>query len=280
MRRKERNEWKRETMFRKMDCEGRIAAFVVLFAAWMPLVAGFALHPTGAQQHRRLGHPTAAPYRAQLFSSVHPQGPKRILLRPFARRTVSGVPCSGSAVDGVVCTARESISPRQARELLEQLKRDDKWEKEAVLKVLNSMHGEGGAKPLFNSSAILFRRTSANEIQMLTRGVIKPNTIDLNGDDDMEVLNVAFYATLFSSMLLSTIASVLIPDVPNMPFLRDSVLRFFITIGFGAVPFAFLGAGLSVPGLLQAALIQVRRLISEEFRQVPISWSYFCTIIC
>ena len=51
-----------------------------------------------------------------------------------------------------------------------------------------------------------------------------------------------------------------------MPFLRDSVLRYFFTFGIGALPFAFLGAGLSVPGLLQAALIQIRRLISEEFR--------------
>ena len=65
---------------------------------------------------------------------------------------------------------------------------------------------------------------------------------------------------------LSTVAAVVIPDVPDMPFLRDSVLRYFFTFGIGALPFAFLGAGLSVPGLLQAALIQVRRLLSEEFR--------------
>lgn len=162
-----------------------------------------------------------------------------------------------------------TISPRQAREQLEMLAAEGRWEKAAVLQVLNSMHGNEGhsTRPLFNSSTILFRRTTANEIQMLTRGTIKPGTLDLNGDDDMEVLNQAFYATLFSAMFLSTVAATVIPDVPDLPFLRDSVLRFVVTFGIGALPFAFLGAGLSVPGLLQAALIQVRRLISEEFRQ-------------
>ena len=37
-----------------------------------------------------------------------------------------------------------------------------------------------------------------------TSGVIKEDTIDISGDDDIEVLNVSFYATLISSMILST----------------------------------------------------------------------------
>lgn len=185
-------------------------------------------------------------------------------LRPalVARRAVEV-----AGVDGATTEGRGAISPQQARRELEELARDGRWEKEEVVGVLQKMQARGEVKPLFNSSAILFRRTTANEIQMLTRGTIKPGTIDLNGDDDMEVLNQAFYATLFSSMFLSTVAATLIPDVPDLPFLRDSVLRFVVTFGIGAVPFAFLGAGLSVPGLLQAGLIQVRRLINDEFRQ-------------
>lgn len=65
-------------------------------------------------------------------------------------------------------------------------------------------------------------------------------------------------------MALSTVAATAIPDVPNLPFLRDSVLRFVMTIGIGGLPFAFLGAGLSVPGLLQAALIQVMLLFDPD----------------
>ena len=38
----------------------------------------------------------------------------------------------------------------------------------------------------------------------LGRGVIKEDTIDTNGDDDMEVLNISFYTTLIASMILST----------------------------------------------------------------------------
>jgi len=193
-----------------------------------------------------------------------PRGPRRAprgARRVVVRRAVE-VDTVGAAME-----VSRAISPRQARQELEQLAENCRWEKAAVVGVLERIQGQGDAKPLFNSSAILFRRTTANEIQMLTRGTIKPGTIDLNGDDDMEVLNQAFYATLFTSMFLSTVAAVLIPDVPDLPFLRDSVLRFVITFGIGAVPFAFLGAGLSVPGLLQAALIQIRRLISDEFRQ-------------
>ena len=72
---------------------------------------------------------------------------------------------------------------------LEALQRADLWQKAEVVKVLNGMQGVDGKATLFNSSTIMFRRITQNEIQMLTRGVIKPATLDLNGDDDMEVLN-------------------------------------------------------------------------------------------
>ena len=69
---------------------------------------------------------------------------------------------------------------------------------------------------------------------------------------------------LSTSDSLAAVAATAIPDVPNLPFLRDSVLRFVMTIGIGGLPFAFLGAGLSVPGLLQAALIQVMLLFDPD----------------
>ena len=183
------------------------------------------------------------------------------------RAATAGVNEGTLQISGDVVVEKKAISPGQAREKLEELQRKDAWEKDAVISVLNSMQGENGRGALFNSSSILFRRITQGEIRMLTRGVIKSDSIDLNGEDDMEVLNQAFYATLFSSMFLSTVAASVIPDLPDMPFMRDSVFRFIITIGIGGLPFAFLGAGLSVPGLLQAALIQVRRQLSDEFRQ-------------
>ena len=61
--------------------------------------------------------------------------------------------------------ARKATSPQQAREQLESLARQDKWEKDAVIDVLNGMKGEGSTT-LFNSSRILFRRTRQNEIQV------------------------------------------------------------------------------------------------------------------
>ena len=83
----------------------------------------------------------------------------------------------------------EARTPAQARVELEALQRADLWQKAEVVKVLNGMQGVDGKATLFNSSTIMFRRITQNEIQMLTRGVIKPDTLDLNGDDDMEVLN-------------------------------------------------------------------------------------------
>jgi len=305
--------------WRPKFCWRRAAVLVAMgMCAHMPLASSFVL-PAGLVARARPGARCARALGT---------------LRPalVARRAVEV-----AGVDGATTEGRGAISPQQARRELEELARDGRWEKEEVVGVLQKMQARGEVKPLFNSSAILFRRTTANEIQMLTRGTIKPGTIDLNGDDDMEVLNQvgylsldaflcatlyarartpahtpvharsharthasthmrshrhrttlvrsytwrrtltralplplgmqAFYATLFSSMFLSTVAATLIPDVPDLPFLRDSVLRFVVTFGIGAVPFAFLGAGLSVPGLLQAGLIQVRRLINDEFRQ-------------
>jgi len=104
----------------------------------------------------------------------------------------------------------KNLSPSQARVELERLADSDRWEKDEVVRVLSSIQGAGGKPALFNSSAILFRKTAKGEVQMLTRGVIKPGTIDLNGDDDMEVLNQAFYATLFSSMVRTLSASILL----------------------------------------------------------------------
>jgi len=54
---------------------------------------------------------------------------------------------------------RKTLLPAQARQMLEQLVKDDKWEKNAVVEVLNAMQGEKGTGAMFNSSAILFRRT-------------------------------------------------------------------------------------------------------------------------
>jgi len=233
----------------------RVRSAVALLCAFAPAVSGFALAP-------QLHAAPAANRHSRGVCVTHPTWPSA---RPSTSLRCA-VETSTSRTKEEECD-RKKLLPAQARQMLEQLAKEDKWEKNAVVEVLNAMQGEKGTGAMFNSSAILFRRTTRGEIQMLTRGVIKPNTIDLNGDDDMEVLNQAFYATLFSSMALSTVAAVVIPDVPDMPFLRDSVLRFVVTIGIGGLPFAFLGAGLSVPGLLQAALIQVRRLVSEEFRQ-------------
>jgi len=173
-----------------------------------------------------------------------------------------------TATVDVTSTATNSISPQEAKVQLQALHDGDKWNKEEVTAVLDRMKANcETSRVLWNSVPILYRRSSLNELRMLTRGLIKEGTIDLNGEDDMEVLNISFYTTLISSMLLSTVAACVIPDMPNLPFFRNEILRYVTTFGIGSLPFAFLGLGLSVPGLLQAALIQGRRLVSEEFRQ-------------
>eukprot|EP00288_Rhodomonas_lens_P020469 CAMPEP_0177690788 /NCGR_PEP_ID=MMETSP0484_2-20121128/954_1 /TAXON_ID=354590 /ORGANISM="Rhodomonas lens, Strain RHODO" /LENGTH=399 /DNA_ID=CAMNT_0019201357 /DNA_START=17 /DNA_END=1216 /DNA_ORIENTATION=+ len=192
----------------------------------------------------------------------------------FPGRSARGCRCSiasGEMVETQEKTAsRTAISPAEAKERLQKLQDadqdGDKWNKEEVTTVLDSMKdGENGI--VWNSVPMLYRRCTLNELRMLTRGTIKEGTLDLNGDDDMEVLNISFYATLISSMFLSTVAAVAVPDMPQLAFFRGEILRYVITFGIGSLPFAFLGAGLSVPGLLQAALIQGRRLLSKEFRQ-------------
>jgi len=161
----------------------------------------------------------------------------------------------------------KSLSPSQVKEELQFLAQNsERWNKEEVTAVLNRMK-DSGKKVKWDSVPVLYRRSTLSELRMLTRGTIKEDTIDLNGEDDMEVLNISFYATLISSMFLSTVAACVVPDVPDLAFFRGEILRYALTFGIGSAPFAFLGLGLSVPGLLQAALIQGRRLVSKEFRQ-------------
>jgi len=158
------------------------------------------------------------------------------------------------------------MSPREAMAQLAALQTADEWERDSVKEILDGMAGADGRKPLWGSVPVLFRKVSVQEVRMLTRGVIKDGALDLEGDDDMEMLNVSFFSTLFSAMFFSTVAATVIPNV-DMPFMRDGVLRYVMTIGIGGIPFAFLGLGLSIPGLLQALLIQCRRVVSGEYRE-------------
>ena len=71
---------------------------------------------------------------------------------------------------------------------------------------------------LWRSVQPSFRRTTLGEVKMLTRGIIKEGTLDINGDDDMQTISVSFYSTLLSSMALSLLAGCVIPDI-DLPFM-------------------------------------------------------------
>ena len=174
-------------------CRATVLVTTAVACAAFPLVTkpsglGAARNPAAVSAARRLSH-------TQLLSR-RPAGPRCALAT------------EGQAVADGVAEAKVKLSPSQARFELERLAGSERWEKDAVVSVLSRIEREGGAQALFNSSAILFRKTTKGEVQMLTRGVIKPGTIDLNGDDDMEVLNQAFYATLLSSMVCAQNAGV------------------------------------------------------------------------
>lgn len=148
---------------------------------------------------------------------------------------------------------------------LKSLKDNDRYDFDSVVKEFDALRSANQIK-LWSSVVPSFRRTSLGEVKMLTRGVIKEGTLDINGEDDMQTINFSFYGTLVSSMALSLLAACVIPDV-DIPFMKGEVLRYVTSFSLGSLPFAFLGLGLSLPGLLQAGLIQARRALSPEYSE-------------
>eukprot|EP00960_Hanusia_phi_P078116 768782-Hanusia_phi.AAC.16 len=154
----------------------------------------------------------------------------------------------------------------EGMKMLGKLEKSESWSKDDVVRTLDSLKA-GAHLSMWDSVPSLYRRVSVGEVRLLTRGLVKEGTFDLSGNNDLEILNVSFYTTLLSSMLLSTLAACFIPEYPNLPFLQGDLLRYVVTFSLGSLPFAFLGMGLSVPGLLQLALIQIRRTVSAEYRE-------------
>ena len=125
----------------------RVRSAVALLCALAPAVSGFALAP-------RLHAAPAANRHSHGVCVTHPTWPSA---RPSTSLRCA-VETSTSRMKGDECD-RKTLLPAQARQMLEQLVKDDKWEKNAVVEVLNAMQGEKGTGAMFNSSAILFRRT-------------------------------------------------------------------------------------------------------------------------
>ena len=113
--------------------------------------------------------------------------------------------------------AKETLSASTIENRLKALKDNDNYNFDSVCKEFAAMKSANQIK-LWSSVVPSFRRASLGEVRMLTRGVIKENTFDLNGEDDMQTINFSFYGTLVSSMALSLLAACVIPDV-DIPFM-------------------------------------------------------------
>eukprot|EP00183_Erythrolobus_madagascarensis_P003116 CAMPEP_0185852776 /NCGR_PEP_ID=MMETSP1354-20130828/16230_1 /TAXON_ID=708628 /ORGANISM="Erythrolobus madagascarensis, Strain CCMP3276" /LENGTH=366 /DNA_ID=CAMNT_0028554121 /DNA_START=108 /DNA_END=1208 /DNA_ORIENTATION=+ len=110
----------------------------------------------------------------------------------------------------------------------------------------------------FGESEPLAKPISVGEMRMYTRQKITPDSLDFTGEQDAALISASFYTTFIASAFLALLAEQYLPG--------PDYVRYTVTFLAGSIPFAFLLSGLSLPAVLQAGLILIRRASSKQFR--------------
>ncbi|KAA8494819.1 hypothetical protein FVE85_3060 [Porphyridium purpureum] len=165
--------------------------------------------------------------------------------------------------DGGKMAARNATVGERDEVLLDGRRRDDvlnaiDWtDRENVVSKLEEMKEQGLLKK-YGSAQTLARPISFQEMQLLTRRKVTPKTLDFKGEGDKSAITVSFFAVLALSISSALAIEQYLPG--------PDVVRYAAAFSVGGLPYVFLLFGISVPDLLQFALILARRTFSKEFR--------------
>jgi hypothetical protein len=181
-----------------------LRALMVLFVSVVPCIRSYPL----SLVHSR----SAIAWQLGCTEGISRNQPRKKLIR-----SIQSLHATATTQIPSIIGDSEPLTADKIEKRLKSLKDNDRYDFDSVVKEFDALRSANQIK-LWSSVVPSFRRTSLGEVKMLTRGVIKEGTLDINGEDDMQTINFSFYGTLVSSMALSLLAACVIPDV-DIPFM-------------------------------------------------------------